>query len=125
MGTMPGESGGLLNLPGTGRTLLQTTDGINALPEIAQAGERFLGRRVTCISVPRGVMRAIAGIDSWLARVAGRAATVTPEKVNELYHDDWVCRENRVADFAGWRPRVDLDEGMRLTLGWYMKKGWL
>lgn len=94
-------------------------------PEIAQAGERFLGRRVICVSVPRMVMRLIAGIDSRLAGLTGRAATVTPEKVNELYHEDWVCRENLVADFTGWRPKVDLDEGMRLTLGWYLRNGWL
>lgn len=94
-------------------------------PEIAQAGERFLGRRVTCVSVPRPVMRLVASIDSWLAGFTGRAPTVTPEKVNELYHDDWVCRENLVADFTGWHPKVDLDEGMRLTLGWYLKNGWL
>lgn len=94
-------------------------------PEIARAAERFLDRRVTCVSVPRAAMRLVAGIDSLLARVAGRVPTVTPEKVNELYHDDWVCRENLVAELTGWRPRVDLDEGMRRTLGWYLRKGWL
>jgi len=93
--------------------------------EVAQAGAGFLGKRVTCVSVPRAAMRLIAGIDTWLARIAGRAPTVTPEKVNELYHDDWVCRENAVEDLTGWHPRVDLDEGMRLTLGWYLRNGWL
>ncbi len=71
------------------------------------------------------VMRMIAGVDSRLARLAGRAATVTPEKVNELYHDDWVCRDNPVTELTGWRPKVDIDEGMRLTLGWYLGNGWL
>ncbi len=93
--------------------------------EIAEAGERFLGRRVTCVSVPRIMMRLVAGIDSGLARIAGRAPTMAPEKVNELYHDDWVCRDNVVADLTGWQPRVELDEGMRLTLGWYLRNGWL
>jgi nucleoside-diphosphate-sugar epimerase len=93
--------------------------------EIAEAAGRFLGRRVICIPVPKAAMRLIVGVDAGLARVTGRAPTITPEKLNELYHDDWVCRDNRVAELTGWRPRVGLDEGLALTLGWYRKEGWL
>ena len=54
------------------------------------------------VFVPGGVLR-LAGGAIWLASLAsGRLPMLTPEKVRELTHADWVCRDTTLAD-AGWR----------------------
>jgi len=75
---------------------------------------------------PPAVALKIVGHVSHLgARLAGRVAFLSPDKLRELRHDDWVCRDERFRGRTGWRPRVPLGEGLRETLAWYRAKGWL
>jgi len=92
---------------------------------IAEASSRYLGRRVVRVPVPLNVMRALASADQSLSRITGRAPRISPGKVRELFHEDWVCRENALTRHTQWRPKVDLVEGIRLTLSWYENHGWL
>ena len=92
---------------------------------VAAAGGRSLGRKVTCIPVPRPVMNGIARAGQVIGRFTGRSPPLTPGKVRELYHADWVCRENPVSQLTGWQPKIGLEEGMDLTYRWYRDNGWL
>jgi hypothetical protein len=42
---------------------------------------------------------------------------LTPGKVRELRHPDWVCDNAALTAATGWAPAVGLDEGLRRTLG--------
>jgi nucleoside-diphosphate-sugar epimerase len=42
---------------------------------------------------------------------------LTPGKVRELSHPDWVCDNTALSNAIGWAPRVLLPEGLRQTLG--------
>jgi nucleoside-diphosphate-sugar epimerase len=48
----------------------------------------------------------------------GRAPMLTPEKLRELRHPDWVCDNTAISADLGWRPATQLAEGLRLTPGW-------
>lgn len=93
--------------------------------QVAEASGRFLERPITCLPVPRVVMGVLAVADERLARLAGGVPRLTPGKVRELYHRDWVCRDNPLVRHTDWRPRVELDEGIARTLGWYLEQGWI
>jgi nucleoside-diphosphate-sugar epimerase len=41
---------------------------------------------------------------------------LTPGKVRELTHPDWVCHDAPLRAATGWSPRIGLQEGMRLTI---------
>jgi nucleoside-diphosphate-sugar epimerase len=41
---------------------------------------------------------------------------LTPGKVRELTHADWVCDDAPLRAATGWKPRVLLEDGMRQTL---------
>lgn len=92
---------------------------------IAEASSRYLGRRVVLVPVPLNLMRALAGASQSWSRITGRAPRISPGKVRELFHEDWVCRDNALTRYTPWRPKVDLAEGIRLTLSWYQSHGWL
>jgi nucleoside-diphosphate-sugar epimerase len=42
---------------------------------------------------------------------------LTPGKVRELCHDDWICDNTLFSSATRWRPEIDLREGLRRTLG--------
>jgi hypothetical protein len=43
---------------------------------------------------------------------------LTPGKVRELSHPDWICDNAALSREAGWSPRTLLPEGLKMTLGW-------
>ena len=94
-------------------------------PEILAAFGSVFGRRPRPVAVPVALLRLSARASLAAARVTGRPQMLRPDKVNELRHPDWVCRESRLAEAAGWRARYGLDEGFRHTAAWYRAHGWL
>ena len=70
-----------------------------------------------CLFAPRPVMGAIAGLNLALAKLTARAPVLTPDKVRELYHHDWVCRNNLLDSCTSWRAKTRFAAGLVRTLG--------
>ncbi|HBK90936.1 MAG TPA: epimerase [Parvularcula sp.] len=57
--------------------------------------------------------------------IFGKSPSVRQGQVNELFHSDWVARENLFNDAAAWGPRTPLKEGFAKTVRWYQEQGLL
>ncbi len=66
------------------------------------------GKRVVPIHVPAGFLRFSALLSLALSRVSGRPAMLTPWKVRELLHSDWVCANHVENHGLSWNPRITL-----------------
>jgi nucleoside-diphosphate-sugar epimerase len=89
-----------------------------------QAGQA-LGKSVHPIRVPKSLMSLIALLQQVLSRVDGEARILSPAKVREIFHPDWVAHDQRLARFLGWQARIGLAEGFAETVAWYRRKRWL
>jgi nucleoside-diphosphate-sugar epimerase len=76
----------------------------------------LMAKRVRCVPVPFIVLKVLAGLNLKTARVLGYAPMLTPGKLRELRHPDWVCDNAAITRETGWIPRVSLEEGLRRTL---------
>jgi nucleoside-diphosphate-sugar epimerase len=76
----------------------------------------IIRRRVRRIRVPVALMRTAARGNLFLSRAFGYAPMLTPGKVRELTHPDWVCDDAALRRATGWSPRFRLEAGMRQTL---------
>jgi nucleoside-diphosphate-sugar epimerase len=85
--------------------------------EVRQIGAQLYGRPVRRIAVPQGLLRAAAHLNAAAARLGGYRPMLTPGKVRELCHDDWICDNTLFSSATRWRPEIDLREGLRRTLG--------
>ena len=74
------------------------------------------GGRVRQMRISAPFLSLLAAINFMAARVAGYAPMLTPGKVRELRHSDWVCDNTLLTRETGWIPRVRLEEGLRRTL---------
>lgn len=92
---------------------------------VTAAAGKALDRKVTPYFVPQPVMLGLAGFAGAWAAVTGTVPAVSADKVRELFHPDWACTGNPVADFTDWRPRIDLGRGLQRTATWYRNEGWL
>lgn len=68
------------------------------------------------LPVPRMALDVAARVNWWSAATLGYAPMLTPAKVRELRHPDWVCGWRELAAALDWQPRVALAEGLRRTL---------
>ncbi len=93
-------------------------------PRVAAIAAAYFGRQSRPRFLPKALLRLPAMASQAAARLFGFAPVLTPGKLAELYHPDWVCRSSDAAA-AGWRPAVRLGEGLARTWNWYAEAGWV
>ncbi|MEJ2201735.1 MAG: hypothetical protein P8X63_12105, partial [Desulfuromonadaceae bacterium] len=84
--------------------------------EIRAIGADLFQRPVRRIRVPLTLLRGAARANLFGASLAGYAPMLTPGKVAELCHGNWLCDNTRLSRAIGWRPEIDFAEGLRRTL---------
>lgn len=85
--------------------------------EVRGIASELYRRPVRCIDIPRIALDAVAHVNSAVARISGYRPMLTPGKVRELCHDDWVCDNSSFSSVTQWRPVVEFREGLLRTLG--------
>jgi nucleoside-diphosphate-sugar epimerase len=75
-------------------------------------------RRVRLLRVPAWALDFPAWVNRRASRLFGYAPMLTPEKLRELRHTDWVCDHAALHAATGWQPRILLQEGLLRTPGW-------
>lgn len=87
-------------------------------PELLTLVSTLCGKKVRPISVPTALVRIPAGAN-WLAGLLfGYLPMLTPGKLRELTHPDWVCDNQAFTAETGWKPMISLEEGLRSMPGW-------
>jgi len=84
--------------------------------EVMTTVSRILSRPVRALRIPVALLRAAAAGNLLLAQLCGTLPMLTPGKVRELTHPDWVCHDAPLREATGWTPRIRLEAGMRLTI---------
>ena len=93
--------------------------------DMAAAAGAALGRRLTRLPVPRTVMAAVAGMNSLWQSLGGATRILTPGKVAEIFHSDWVAHDCRLAEAMAFQAQYDLKTGFDDAVRWYRAHGWL
>ncbi|MEX1109984.1 MAG: NAD-dependent epimerase/dehydratase family protein [Dongiaceae bacterium] len=94
-------------------------------PEIATALAGAVGREVRLRRLPRWLFDAIAGASAGWAGITKRPAMVTPGKVRELFHPDWVSRMTGFQQILDWQPQFTVNKGFSETAAAYRTLGLL
>jgi nucleoside-diphosphate-sugar epimerase len=79
-----------------------------------------IGRDPRAIPVPDAAVLAAGTARDGLAALTGRAAIFGRGKAREILHRDWSVAPERQIAAALWRPRIDLETGMRETAAWWL-----
>jgi len=84
--------------------------------EVIETVGRFYGKTPFRLQVPESILQLLARLNLTTARLLGYAPMLTPGKVRELRHHNWVCDNDALSHKIGWLPRISLEEGLRRTL---------
>lgn len=81
--------------------------------DVIATARKLTGRRTRSVAVPRAVLMIPASLNAVVGKLGIGSPMVTPGKVNELFHTNWVCDASPFATATGWRPQVGLEAGLR------------
>ncbi|PCI60710.1 MAG: RmlD substrate-binding protein [Gammaproteobacteria bacterium] len=70
------------------------------------------GAAVRKIPVPITLLNLFALINFNLAKLLGYAPMLTPGKINEITHTNWVCNHKEFDQMNGWQPTFGLETGL-------------
>lgn len=80
---------------------------------VAAIAQEVWKRRVYCIFLPASLVSLIANINLWSARLLHYSPMLTPGKVRELQHLDWVCDiAPLIQALPDWQPRICLRDAL-------------
>lgn len=79
-----------------------------------EIGGRVLrgGKVVRRILIPIFLLKFVASINLWTSRILGYAPMLTPGKVREITHSDWVSDTGEFEQITGWQPKYGLENGL-------------
>lgn len=81
---------------------------------IAEVARHFR-RRVRRLNISPNLLHAVSALNLTTARLLGYAPMLTPGKVREICHPNWVCDNGAITASTGWVPHVDLAQGLART----------
>ena len=84
--------------------------------EVIETVARLYGKKPFRFQVPKFLLQLLARLNLTTAHLLGYAPMLTPGKVRELRHRNWVCDNDALSHKIGWSPRISLEEGLRRTL---------
>jgi nucleoside-diphosphate-sugar epimerase len=89
-----------------------TPGGYNS-ESVAAIAQDVWKRPVHCLFLPSSLVSLIASINLWSARLLGYLPMLTPGKVRELRHINWVCDITPLTRaLPDWQPSVRLRDGL-------------
>ena len=94
------------------------------LREYVAAAARAVGARMPTLTVPYGVMSALAASCEWLCKPLGISPPLHRRRLTFFKHNR-AFTIDKAARMLGYEPKVDLDEGFRRTVAWYREQGLL
>jgi 2-alkyl-3-oxoalkanoate reductase len=93
--------------------------------EMTETAAEAFGGQARIVRIPRAITYGAGLLNQALAWLPGYIPMLTPGKVRELYHSDWVCDPGPIMTRTAWRPEVPLRQGFASTIAWYRQQGWL
>ena len=85
----------------------------------------YMEKRYLTLSIPRFLVSAAAHISLLFSRLLKKPSILNPDKVNEMTELRWVFSGERYRGLFCDMAPTPLDTGVRRSLEWYKRKGWL
>ena len=78
--------------------------------DVQAIASNFFQRKIILIRAPASLLLGLASINLFASKLLNRSAMLTPSKVQELLHDNWVVNSDHI--WSDWKPMIDLKKGL-------------
>jgi len=93
--------------------------------ELAETIARALDRRPVRINVPLAALGPLAAVSKAKGRLTGRPALLNDQRLIDVRQRSWLYSGDKARRDLGFEARYNLETGVRETVEWYRREGWL
>lgn len=93
--------------------------------EIAETTLRVLERKAVRMRVPEFLVFAVAGTVGFLSLFRKKPSVLNWEKGKDMVQKAWTFDVSKAERELGYKESISLEEGIRETIEWYRKEGWM
>ncbi len=93
--------------------------------ELAMLAGESTGRKIRCTFLPKALAELVAIILSTFSALLGKVPMVTRQKIDEIYHRDWVAKHFLFEESFKWSAQTAFRDGFSKTVDWYRKEKWI
>ena len=86
--------------------------------------KKTLDKKTISFIVPKYAATLVAYVSEMAARIRGKASVLSRERLKEFEAMNWSVECNEIINL-GYSPQFNLEEGLKHTIGWYKKHGWI
>jgi|WetSurMetagenome_2_1015567.scaffolds.fasta_scaffold15841_3 dihydroflavonol-4-reductase len=97
----------------------------HTMAEFGRLADTYMGGRARNIVLPMGVAYAGVLASQFLSTLARRPSPINKDKYRDYRQAGWVVDVEKSRDLLGFTADTPLEEGLRETIGWYLRNGWL
>lgn len=108
-----------------GRTYFISSEDDYSMGAVADLIAALMRRRARTIAIPKAVAYCLALAAEAAASITGKPPILNRDKVTDFSQSCWTCSIDRARSELGYNPRIQLEEGLRETIDWYKREGWL
>ncbi len=93
------------------------TPGGYSYNELCVLAQQVWQHPVRCVFIPNLLIRGVASLNLWLSHLLQYSPMLTPGKVNELQHNDWVCNNaSLIRAMPNWQPNIRLQDALSTVI---------
>ena len=82
-------------------------------------------RKHWTLRLPHAVVYTLAAAAQAIAAIQKKPATLNLEKARDMTTQYWTCDISKAKSELGFQPKMSLEEGIRDTVEWYYRQGWI
>ncbi len=107
------------------KTYFISSSSIYGWREIGDVARKLMGTKVLRIRIPEIGVYIISAFNEFFALFSSKPALINFEKARDMVQDYWTCDSSKAEKEFGYRQKISLEEGIRSTIEWYKREGWL
>ncbi len=92
---------------------------------ISDEMEKAIGKKAIRIRIPHFIIYIIGAISHFFNFFTSKPATFNLEKAKDFVQENWTCDVSKAKRDFNYKQQISLSEGMKSTVDWYRKNGWL
>jgi len=84
-----------------------------------------LGKSFRALHIPMPLVKAIAAAADMVGRITGKPGILSSDKIKEAVVPGWVCDNRKLVRKLRFKPEYDIEKGVRNSVEFYLKAGWI
>ncbi len=109
----------------SGEVYFLSSEKVYTWNEIGDVCKKIFGKGAVKLVFPHFMVYTVAAIAQFFSSFSSKAATLNLEKARDLVQSHWVTSPAKAMKDFGFRQKVSIEEGIKRTIEWSKKEGWI